>query len=63
MHIDVTALATDSAMAALSVATTFTICAHNCYTNVNIAVTVLLVPLLSFVTNVTLVCTVTGPHF
>ena len=49
MHISVTAMATDSAATALSVATIFTVvcislshwCAHHCHTNVNIAVTAL----------------------
>ena len=42
MHISVTAIAADRAVTVLSVATTFTVMTvHHCYTNVNIAVTVL----------------------
>ena len=39
MHISVTAMAADSALAALSVATTFG--THHCHNNVNVAVTAL----------------------
>ena len=41
MHISATAMATDSAATALSVATTFTVMAHRCHTNVNIVATAL----------------------
>ena len=53
MHISVTAMATDSAVTALSVATTFTMICTSMFHNVDIIVTAL-----SVVTDVTLVCTV-----
>ena len=56
MHISVTAIATDSAVTVLSVATTFTVMCTSL--SVVTAVTAQPVPPLSVVTDVTLVCTV-----